>query len=64
MDGIVKNGQSLSYVKQKWTDFGAAWKRRPDNRKIPHEVSESVYYVRLLSLSSYFASVDEAESSY
>ncbi|KIV87981.1 hypothetical protein PV10_09166 [Exophiala mesophila] len=44
MEGIVKDGECLSYAKQKWTAFGAAWKRRPDNRKIPHEVSESVYY--------------------
>ncbi|KIW36986.1 uncharacterized protein PV06_10884 [Exophiala oligosperma] len=47
MEGIVKGsktGLSLCYMKQKWTDFGAAWKRQPGNRKIPHEVSESVYY--------------------
>ena len=64
MEGIVKDGECLSYAKQKWTAFGAAWKRRPDNRKIPHEVSESVYYVRFLSLSPYFAFVGHAESSY
>ena len=68
MEGIVKGskaGLSLCYMKQKWTDFGAAWKRRPGNRKIPHEVSESVYYVRIPCLLSHFTSIGgEAESSY
>ncbi len=68
MEGIVKGskaGLSLCYMKQKWTDFGAAWKRRPGNRKIPHEVSESVYYVRILSRPSHFTSVGgEAERLY
>ena len=31
---------------QKWTDFGAGWKRRPGNDKISPEVSESIYFVR------------------
>ena len=36
---------SLYYMLQKWIDFGAGWKRRPGNEKIPSDVSESVYHV-------------------
>ena len=64
MKGVVqgcKAGLSLSYVKQKWTDFGAGWKWRPGNQKI---LSGSVYYVRILSLPSHSTSVGEAKSPY
>ncbi len=40
-----KDGPSMYTMLQKWTDFGAGWKRRPDNDKIPSEVSESIYFV-------------------
>ena len=32
-------------MRQKWIDFGAGWKRRPGNMKIPSETSESIYFV-------------------
>jgi len=39
---------------QKWTDFGAGWKRRPGNEKIPPDVSESIYFVRTQSFDLSF----------
>lgn len=42
----VKKEPSMYTILQKWTDFGAGWKRRPGNDKIPPEVSESIYFVR------------------
>lgn len=49
MESIVRGcsagrkGASMYTMLQKWTDFGAGWKRR--SGKIPSEVSESVYFV-------------------
>ena len=37
-------------MRQKWIDFGAGWKRRPGNIKIPSETSESIYFVGSLNL--------------
>ena len=57
MEGVVRgccagNKQhSMYYMLQKWTDFGAGWKRRPSNNQIPPEVSESIYFVRDLTVS-------------
>lgn len=42
-----KKGPSMYTMLQKWTDFGAGWKRRPGNDKIPPEVSESIYFIRI-----------------
>lgn len=41
-----KKESSMYIMLQKWTDFGAGWKRRSDNDKIPSEVFESIYFVR------------------
>ena len=52
IEGVVrgcsagKKEPSMYTMLQKWTDFGAGWKRRPGNDKIPPEVSESIYFVR------------------
>lgn len=40
-----KEDLSMYTMMQKWIDFGARWKRRPGNIKIPHEVSETIYFV-------------------
>ncbi len=51
MQGVVrgccagKDGPSMYIMLQKWTDFGAGWKRRSDNDKIPSEMSKSIYFV-------------------
>ena len=37
---------SMHTMLQKWIDFGAGWKRRPGNHKIPPQVSETTYFVR------------------
>ncbi|MCJ1278125.1 hypothetical protein MMC21_005940 [Puttea exsequens] len=53
MEGVVrgccagKKEPSMYTILQKWTDFGAGWKRRPGNDKIPPEVSESIYFVQV-----------------
>ena len=58
MEGVVRGccaGEkepSIYYMLQKWTDFGADWKRRPGNDKIPPDVSESIFFVRTRSLTS------------
>ncbi|KAL2036378.1 hypothetical protein N7G274_010911 [Stereocaulon virgatum] len=50
MEGVVRGccagnkERSMYYMPQKWTDFGAGWKRRPSNDQIPPEVSESIYF--------------------
>ena len=36
-------------MRQKWIDFGAGWKRRPGNVKIPSKTSESIYFVGSLN---------------
>ena len=52
IEGVVRGSSagkkepSMYTMLQKWTDFGAGWKRQPGNDKIPPEVSESVYFVR------------------
>ena len=57
MEGVVRGccaGEkqpSMYYMLQKWIDFGAGWKRRPGNDKIPPEVSESTYFVRAPTIS-------------
>ena len=49
--GAGKKEPSMYTILQKWTDFGAGWKRRPGNDKIPPQVSESIYFVRTSALS-------------
>ena len=57
IEGVVrgcsagKKEPSMYTMLQKWTDFGAGWKRRPGNNKIPPQVSESIYFVRTSALS-------------
>ena len=57
IEGVVrgcsagKKEPSMYTVLQKWTDFGAGWKRRAGNNKIPPQVSESIYFVRTSALS-------------
>ena len=38
-------------VKQRFTDFLAAWQQRSWNKQIPHDVSSSIYRVRTLPIS-------------
>lgn len=58
MEGVVRGCKavcptlSMYTMLQRWTDFGSGWQRRHGNKKIPSEVSESVYYVRILSRAS------------
>jgi hypothetical protein len=53
IEGVVRGSSagkkepSMYTMLQKWTDFGAGWKRRPGNDKIPPKVSESIYFVRI-----------------
>lgn len=60
MEGVVrgycagKKESSMYTMLQKWTDFGAGWKRRSDNDKIPSEVSESIYFVCIQSFDLLF----------
>ena len=57
MEGVIRGccagnkERSMYYMLQKWTDFGADWKRRPSNDQIPPEMSESIYFVRGLTVS-------------
>ena len=57
IEGVVrgcsagKKEPSMYTMLQKWTDFGAGWKRRPGNSKIPPQMSESIYFVRTSTLS-------------
>lgn len=73
MEGVVRGccagekNPSMYYMLQKWTDFGAGWKRRPGNDKIPPDVSESTYFVRTRSSicsSSLHAGSDHLSSIY
>ena len=73
MEGVIRGccaGEkepSMYYMLQKWTDFGAGWKRRPGNNKIPPDVSESTYFVRTRSsicFSSLHAGSDYPTSTY
>ena len=57
IEGVVrgcsagKKEPSIYTMLQKWTDFGAGWKRRAGNSKIPPQMSESIYFVRISTLS-------------
>ena len=73
MEGVVRGccaGEkepSMYYMLQKWTDFGAGWKRRPGNDKISPDVSESTFFVRTRSptcSSSLPAGTDDLTSIY
>jgi hypothetical protein len=40
---------AFTTVKQRFTEFLAAWQQRPENEKIPPKVSTSIYHVRITS---------------
>ena len=44
----AKKKPSMYTMLQRWIDFGAGWKRRSNNSKIPSKVLESVYFVHVL----------------
>ena len=60
MKGVVRGccagkDEPFMYIMlQKWTDFDAGWKRRPDNDKISSEMSKSIYFVYIQSFGLLF----------